>query len=253
MKKKIILSTIILFVALGGFIAFNYRGVIKREAMVANKNIELVKDAVIPKPTQISANGIPTYHLIKTAFVPQAPEKNWDQPWQDACEEASLLIVNYFYKNQKPSIPEMKSKILDMIAYEDKQGWGYSINLDKMKQITDEHLGFSSEIISNPSIEDIKKYVSQNIPVVVPAAGKILFKENKFFNDGGPLYHALVIVGYDDSQNKFIVHDVGTQHGANFRYTYNLLMDSIHDLPPSGLERDILKGDKKILIIHKNK
>lgn len=249
MKKKIILFTVAFLIIIIGIIAFQYKGVVKREVLVANKNIESVKDTIIPKPTQILPSGLPNYHLIKTAFIPQAPDKNWDQPWQDACEEASLLTVYYYYHNQQPTIAQMKAKIIDMITYENQYGWGISIDLDKMKQISDKYLGYSSEIISNPTIEDIKKYISKDIPVVVPAAGKMLYKENKFFNDSGPLYHALVIVGYDDSQKKFIVHDVGTQHGANFRYTYTLLMDSIHDLPASGDDKDILKGSKKILII----
>ena len=250
MKNKIVLFTIAFLIIILGIFAFQYKGVVKREVLVVNQNIQSAKATIIPKPTQILPSGLPNYHLIKTAFIPQAPDKKWDQPWQDACEEASLLTVYYYYHNQNPSIPEIKAKIIDMIAYEDKQGWGKSINTDKMKQIAHSYLGFSSEIISNPSIEDIKKYVSQDIPVIVPGDGKILYKENKFFNDGGPLYHALVVIGYDDAQKKFIVHDVGTQHGANFRYTYSLLMSSIHDLPPSGLEKDILRGDKKILIIH---
>lgn len=249
MKNKLVLVIGFFLIIIIGVVVFQYKGIIKREVLTVNQNIEAAKDTIIAKPTQILPSGLPNYHLIKTAFIPQAPNKNWDQPWQDACEEASLLILDYFYKNRKPPISEMNSQILSMIDYENKHGWGYSINLDKMKQISDEHLGYSSEIISNPTIEDLKRYVSQNIPIVVPAAGKLLYKENKFFNDGGPLYHALVIVGYDDNQQKFIVHDVGTQRGANFRYTYNLLMSSIHDLPPSGLERDILKGDKRVLII----
>lgn len=250
MKNKTLLPIVAAIVIILASITFQYRGVVKREVLVANKNIQAAKDTIIPKPTQILSSGLPNYHLIKAAFIPQAPDKNWDQPWQDACEEASLLTLYYYYNNQKPNIAQMKAKIIDMITYEDKQGWGRSINLAKMKQITDSYLGYTSEIVSNPSIEDIKKYVFQNIPVVVPADGKILYQENKFFNDGGPLYHALVILGYDDTKKKFIVHDVGTQHGANFKYSYNLLMTSIHDLPPSGLEKDILQGEKKILIIH---
>ena len=249
MKNKIVLFIVIILSITLGVLAYQHRGTVKKELLIANTNIQSAKATIIPQPTQMLASGIPNYHLIRTAFIPQAPDKNWDQPWQDACEEASLLTFYYYYQNQTPTIAQIKAKIIDMISYEDKQGWGTSINTTQIKQIADSYLGYSSEIISNPTIEDLKKYVSQNIPVLVPAAGKILFAENKFFNEGGPLYHALVIVGYDDTQQKFIVHDVGTQHGAYFRYSYDLLMTSIHDLPPSGNINDILQGDKKVLII----
>ncbi|MFA4827257.1 MAG: hypothetical protein WC596_03350, partial [Candidatus Shapirobacteria bacterium] len=71
----------------------------------------------------------------------------------------------------------------------------------------------------------------------------------KHFKSGGPYYHNLTILGYDDTKQKFIVHDVGTQFGAYFQYSYDLLMESIHDFPLSGKKEDILIGAKKILIL----
>ena len=47
------------------------------------EKIEVATSTIIPKPTAILESGIPDYFLNKTTFVPQAPEKNWEQPWQD--------------------------------------------------------------------------------------------------------------------------------------------------------------------------
>ena len=214
--------------------------------------IEEVKKNIAPEPTKILESGLPNKYLIEAAFVQQAPEKNWDQPWQDACEEASLITVDYFYKNIKSiTITENRDAILKMIEFENQQGFTHDINIEQMNLVAQKYLGYQTKIVENPTIEDLKKYLIQNIPIVVTGNGKTLYKENKHFNSGGPYYHSLVILGYDDNKKQFIVHDVGTKAGAYFKYSYNLLMESIHDFPPSGKKEDIDNGPKRVLILLK--
>lgn len=214
--------------------------------------IENVKENIVPEPTKILESGLPDQHLIKAAFVQQAPEKNWDEPWQDACEEASLITVDYFYKNIKSiTTIENRDAILKMIDFENKQGFTSDLYISQMVTVAEKYLGYQTKIIENPTIEDLEKYLVQNIPVVVTANGKTLYKENKHFNSGGPYYHSLVILGYDDNKKQFIVHDVGTKAGAYFKYSYNLLMESIHDFPQSGKKEDINNGPKRVLILLK--
>ena len=76
-------------------------------------------------------------------------------------------------------------------------------------------------------------------------------KENNHFKSGGPWYHNLVILGYDDDKKQFTVHDVGTQFGAYFRYSYDTLMKSIHDFPLSLKKEDINQGIPRALILIK--
>jgi len=214
--------------------------------------IEEVKENIAPEPTKILESGLPNKYLIEAAFVQQAPEKNWDQPWQDACEEASLVTVDYFYKNIKSiTTTENRDAILKMIEFENQQGFTHDINIEQMNLVAQKYLGYQTKIIENPTIEDLKKYLVQNIPIVVTANGKTLYEENKHFNSGGPYYHSLVILGYDDNKKQFIVHDVGTKAGAYFKYSYILLMESIHDFPQSGKKEDIDNGPKRVLILLK--
>ncbi|MPN56556.1 hypothetical protein SDC9_204246 [bioreactor metagenome] len=125
------------------------------------------------------------------------------------------------------------------------------MNLDQMVLVSQKYLGFKTKIIDNPTTKDIKKYISQDIPVVVPANGKTLYQENKHFTNGGPYYLNLTILGYDDDKKQFIVHDVGTKSGAYFKYSYQLLIDSIHDFPESKNKEDINAGSKRVLILLK--
>jgi len=87
---------------------------------------------------------------------------------------------------------------------------------------------------------NIKKEIAAGHPVIVPAAGKVLPNPN--FTNGGPNYHMLLIIGYD--QTDFITNDPGTRNGKNFRYTYDGLINAIHDWNPNN----ILDGRKAVLV-----
>ena len=214
---------------------------------------ENIQDTIAPRPTKILETGLPDKHLIETSFIPQAPEKKWDQPWQDACEEAALLTVDYFYKKTNPSVPELLNRYQEIFNFENIQKMSHDVNIDQMSYIGQNFLKYQTKIIEDPSVEELKKYLSKDIPIIVPANGKTLFKENKRFKNGGPWYHNLVILGYDDNRQQFIVHDVGTQFGAYFKYSYTLLISSLHDFPESQNKQDIDAGKKRVLILIKLK
>lgn len=188
---------------------------------------------------------IPPEINLDVPFVPQAPEKNWDQPWQDACEEAAILMMDAYYKDIVTSVGYDKEQILKMVTWEEDRNWGLSIEIEKIQQIFTEYLklptGHTTKIIENPTINQIKKYVANAQPVYVVADGKTL--PNPHFQNGGPEYHALVIRGY--TKDSFITNDPGTQFGQNFKYKYNDLMDAIHDWNGG----DVVGGRPVVLVI----
>lgn len=204
-----------------------------------------------PAKATATASPFPQKHLIKTTFIQQAPARNWDQPWQDACEEAALLTTHFYYQNQNPNQNQISQAILDMIDYETTQGYTKDVNIAQMAQIAQDYLGYQTKIIDHPGLDQIKQFVLADIPVIIPANGKTLFTENQYFNSGGPYYHNLTILGFDDTKEQFTVHDVGTRHGAYFKYSYTLLMDSIHDFPDSQNKQNINQGIPRILILLK--
>lgn len=176
---------------------------------------------IIDKPAiEASLNlGVP--------FTSQAPTSNWEQPFQDACEEASVLMVDYYYGNKKfPSPENVETLLSDMVKWEEKNMSGdIDMDIAEVAYFSKNYLGYDYKIIDNPTIGDIKSYLAKGQPVIVPAAGKIL--DNPYFSNGGPIYHMLVIKGYVDG--KFITNDPGTKRGADFIYTYQNLMSSIAD------------------------
>ena len=252
-KKIILIFVVILGISLIYFKFFSSKISPKVEIKLNQvvTQVENLKETIAPEPSIMLASGLPNKYLIKTVFVPQAPEGIWTEPWQDACEEASLLTVNYFYKKQTPDSITIKNDILKMIDFENTQSFGADMSIQQISVVAQKYLGYPTKIINNPTIDDIKKYLVQNVPVVITADGKILYQENKHFNSGGPYYHSVTILGFDDTKNQFIVHDVGTKAGAYFHYSYALLMDSIHDFPTNGKKEDIATGAKRVLVLLK--
>lgn len=193
------------------------------------------------------ADTPPNTFLLSLPFTSQAPEKNWDQPWQDACEEAAILMVDAYYADHNLDIPTVKDEILKMVDWEEKQQqWGRSIEIEKIQQIFEQYLQYSKtkkkvRIVENPTVEQIKEFIAHGQPVLVVADGKIL--PNPHFRNGGPPYHALVVKGYTETQ--FITNDPGTQFGENFKYTYDDLLDSIRDWNGG----DVKNGRRVVLVI----
>jgi hypothetical protein len=237
-----ILSIFLLLSLISVFIYKYHRQIPTHQNIVEN---------IIPTPTLIEKNALPNIHLIKTAFIPQAPEKNWNEPWQDACEEAALLTVHYYYQKQNPDANTIINNLKNLFNFESNQAWTSDINTLQMATLSAKLWGYHSVIIDNPTVDDFKNYLSQDIPVIIPANGKILFTENSHFKGGGPWYHNLVVLGYDDTKNQFTVHDVGTQFGAYFHYSYTTLINSIHDFPTSLKKEDINSGTPRALVLLK--
>ncbi len=170
--------------------------------------------------------NLPKSFILDIPFICQAPLGNWNPPFGDACEEAAILTVHYYFQ-EKPIDPKVAAKeIQDIIEFENKNyNFGKSISAEQTAQLIKDYFGYKAEVSYDMSLKDIKKELMKGNPVIVPAAGKML--KNPYFKTPGPLYHMLVIKGYTESE--FIVSDPGTRRGTNFKYSYQILEKAIHD------------------------
>ncbi len=179
----------------------------------------------VPPPTASIKNEV----RLAVPFTSQAPEKNWDEPWQNACEEAALLMLDAYYKKYQLSPIFARDELLKVLAYEENLGYGGSIDMEKIKKVAIETLHLDRhgtlKIIEDPGVEDIKAYIAAKKPVLVVADGKKLPNPN--FQGGGPAYHALIITGY--TEDTFITNDPGTRLGKDFEYHIEDLMGAIRD------------------------
>src|SRR3990167_8417242 len=196
------------------------------ELRIANSKIENVKIKMENNVARVNA-ALPPQYFISVPFTSQAPEKNWDQPWQDACEDAAVLMMDAYYKQYNLSPLFARDEIIKMVDWEEREmGWDKSIEIEKVEELMEYYFGQAKFlIVENPTVEQIKNYVAEGRPVLMVADGKVL--PNPHFRNGGPEYHALIIRGY--TEDSFITNDPGTQFGENFVYQYNDLMNAIRD------------------------
>lgn len=178
-------------------------------------------------------------------FQSQAPNGNWDHPYQEACEEASVILsVNYLRGTTSISKSEMNEKILTLVDWQ-KTNWGghEDLTAEKTVELIKSFYGdeFKTEIITDFEWDDVKKALSQGYPIIAPTAGRLL--GNPYYTAPGPLYHMLVIKGY--TSKVLITNDVGTRRGADYQYSYNTLYNGIHDWN----DGDVNNGQKAIIIL----
>lgn len=197
-----------------------------------------------PAPPPTKTVTLPAEVMLDVPFMVQAPFANWDALHQETCEEASLMMVRYFRLGQSfGSLQSIDDELKSLVAWQTGKGYEYDVTVQELSRIARDYYSMSSgRVISNPSLNEIKKELADGRPVIVPAAGRLLNNPN--FTAGGPPYHMLVILGYD--ANGFITNDPGTRRGEKFRYTFDNLMDSIHNW--TGNKSTITSGAKAVLV-----
>lgn len=184
---------------------------------------------------------------LAVPFTPQAPHANWDLPYQEACEEASLYMVHAFYEGVpagRIGSETADKELLTLVEFQ-KGIFGYFEDTDAAETavIAEQFYGYGNvEVVSHPSIADIKGYLAKGMPVIIPAAGQEL--GNPYFTQPGPRYHMLVIRGY--TEEGFITNDPGTRHGEAYVYPYAQLMHALHDWN----DGDVESGLPMAIIVH---
>ncbi len=182
---------------------------------------------------------------LEVDFFSQAPYADWGMPFQEACEEASLILAYNYVAGITMSKEEFNQELLDLIDWETEYFGSYEhTTIEQTAEMLEQFYGFTDwEIIEDPVADDLKSQLSAGNPIVAPFAGRMLGNPN--FTGEGPYYHMLVIKGYDETY--FITNDVGTRLGHNYQYTYDVLMDALHDWH----DEDITLGEKTILVLTK--
>ncbi|MFH1667826.1 MAG: C39 family peptidase [Candidatus Komeilibacteria bacterium] len=194
-----------------------------------------VVDEIVPETTIVEEIN------LDVPFMVQAPEANWDLPYQEACEEASLIMLHYYWQGKELTTALAEQEIQDLIAWQiDKLGDYKDTTIEQTAWIAENYWHYQTEIVEDPSVESIKEYLSLGYPVIAPFYGKAI--GNPYYSGDGPLYHMLVIKGFYDDQ--LITNDPGTKRGADYVYGQQLL-SAMHD----WYDGDVVNGPARILIV----
>lgn len=193
-------------------------------------------------PTTVPVT-LPASVLLSVPFTSQAPNGNWDPPYDEACEEASLIMVRAFLQEEALTKASADEKITALTTWEGQNGYAIDITIQELSSVARDFYGMKTgRVIQVQSAAVIKKELAAGRPVIVPAAGQLLPNPN--FQSPGPPYHMLVVTGYD--RDGFITNDPGTRRGEGFRYTERALMEAIHNW--NGSTSTITSGAKVALV-----
>jgi hypothetical protein len=198
-----------------------------------------------PSTVSTTTPGLPTQMNLKLPFFPQAPFRIWDEIHEDACEEASILMVQAYLNGEKTvSLEEIDRRILKLVDYQNRVFGDFrSTNAEQTVAMMKDELKLTgARVLPVKTADDIRTQIAKGRPVVIPGAGRLLNNPN--FRHGGPLYHMLVIKGYT-SDGKFVTHDPGTRLGEDYIYTEEVIMESLHDYNGG----DVLNGAKVMIVV----
>lgn len=183
---------------------------------------------------------------IKVPFLSQAPLGVWDERHEEACEEASLIMLNAYLKEKTLDKNLGEAEIQKIIDFQiEKYGDYKDTSAQETIELAKDFYEIDNlKVIYDFTQEDIKKYLSLGNPIIIPAAGRLL--GNPYFTAPGPLYHNLVLTGFT-KDDMIITNDPGTKRGENYSYSLDVLYKAIHDFP--GDKDEIEKGRKAMIVV----
>lgn len=245
--KVIIVLIIILLLTITAFFVFGKKNENISEVVTSSVNGIKNEAAKITEtsPTQGQTASLPSKMIISVPFTSQAPFASWDAYHEDACEEASIIMVKYYLDGKSLSKEQADKEILALIDFEIKNYGGYiDSDVQQMMDMSKKFYGITNmKAVYDFKKEDLKKYLALGKPIIIPAAGRLLGNPN--FKSPGPLYHALVLTGYNGDW--IITNDPGTRKGQDYRYKIDVLYNAIHDFP--GDKNKIEQGRKAMIVL----
>lgn len=211
-----------------------------------------IQEPIIEAPTLhlVAPPVLPKQHLISAVpFTVQAPFAEWSNPiFQDACEEASIIMAQAWVEGTSLTKEQAKKDIEALAKYEKKQfGHAVDTSIEDTRSLLRDSLGVkNSEVQRGVTIADIQEALASERLVIIPTDGRKL--KNPNFKQPGPSRHMLVIVGYDTETKEFIVNDPGTRKGEGYRYNQAVLYDAMLDYP-TGKHAEAKSTDKVMLTV----
>lgn len=178
--------------------------------------------------------------------------KKYQEPYQNFCEESSLLNWYYYLTWKEPTLKEYNKDLLKLKELEELlfEWWYKHTSLEdtlKLLIVFQNDQEILWKIVENPTIELIKENISLWNPIIVPLYWKWL--SNSLFLWWWPIYHNLLIKGY--TEENFIVNEVGVSKWNWYNYKIEEIMKNIHNFDKKLYPENFQNWKKEILILYK--
>lgn len=195
------------------------------------------------EPREVQPKELPTELELPLQFFAQAPHGDWSDPYQNACEEMSLLLAHGFLTGTKYNKETVDTAVVHLTNFVARQGYDESMPMAAVQAVAKEYWGINSHMLENPTERKLKASLAAGYPIIVPLAGQFL--GNPHFMGDGPPYHVLVLSGYTETE--FITQEVGTNFGQSYRYSIKTIMQNLHDY--TGSDETITSGARRALVL----
>lgn len=247
MRVKIILYSVIAFTAISIACVLilnkSEKDIPKDTPKTSNPK---VVTKIIEEPKKLD---IPDLLNLKVPFTPQAPSANWDELHNEACEEASSIMVNEYFSNNRESVlkPEFVEKEIQRLTEWQQNTFGYHLDTtsEETSKMISEVYGLHTEVVNEVSEEKIKSSLAEGKLVIISFDGRLLRNPN--FKRPGPPHHMLVIRGFN--KEGFITNDPGTRRGMNYSYTFKTLYEASGDW--SHATKSVNLRNKNLILVSK--
>jgi len=196
------------------------------------KIITILLLAIFLTPSTTLAENDLEKIVLPVPYTSEIPTGSWTKPWNNACEEASIIMVDSFYSGDTEiSKTTAINKMTPLFKIENKIfGSNADTDATRTAKLANEYLNFTATIKNKPTIEEIKNQLRNNHPVITLHYAKNLKNPNHRWRVGGSYYHMMVLIGFDDNTEEFITNDSGdSKTGGGYRYSYLDIMKSLHD------------------------
>ena len=178
----------------------------------------------------VGAETRPPFIIHNVPFTSQAPLGEWSDPRQaDGCEEAAIVMAMAWARGGG-DIPaeEAKRDIVNISEYE-KVIWGFfqDTSIADTARLMRDIYGHSGVMVQDDiGAENIKDALAAGNVVIVPIntqmTGLVKYKN-------GPPRHTVIAVGYDEQQDKIIMHDPYTGGAYDLQLSSSALNNSLWD------------------------
>lgn len=201
-------------------------------AVILQRTMEYMEEGHVPKDSrplleEVKSTPLPSSVTLSVPFTSQAPHQNWDLPYAEACEEASLIMVEYYWREAALDADTADQEINKVVDWETEQGYGIDIGAATVAWTGESVYNLQGNVYfdQDVTLDNIKRFLASGYPVIIPAAGQTLAHPN--YVGAGPPYHMIVLMGYDETG--FYAHDPGSSAGESYHYSYDVVDEAIHD------------------------
>lgn len=172
---------------------------------------------------------------LSVPFTSQAPAYSWQEPWQNACEETSILMIDYFYADKTLSPTIATREILKIFRLKESLfKKSFDEPAHEIVSLINAFFPWEAYTVKNPTLAQLLEELDNGRPIIIPAYGTAL--NNPYFLSSQLDYHTLVLSGYNMDTQEFIAQEPGTRRGLDFRYPFDTIMTAMHDFVPGNTQ-----------------